>query len=57
MKEKLFEIAGLFDLQGKVVDVAPLGEGFINIEISFKLEVSPGQKVRLLTTSFSARTM
>ena len=38
MKEKLFEIAGLFDLQGKVADVTPLGEGFINDTYIVKTE-------------------
>ena len=38
MKEKLFEIAGLFDLQGKVIDVTPLGEGFINDTYIIKTE-------------------
>ena len=30
MNEGLYEIAGLFDLQGEIAEIRPLGEGFIN---------------------------
>ena len=38
MKDILFEIAGLFDLQGTIAQIKPLGEGFINDTYVVKTE-------------------